>query len=223
MHPRGQRMERPGFDRDEIDVRRQLRPIEVLAARAVEHHRTTDRDLDRVVRRAHFGRGDLQRERGDARRLLIDRDFQNGKPRSVLVDHRAQRALPAIDVGLRVGRGNRQPHRRVARGQHGQPRVERLVGRKRGRAHAHGDRKRRLARAIERHQRRARRIVGDRHVRERGTVGTRRRRDAGKEHRRERQRDKNPGDHDNLKSPMRPNVAPASTSRRRSPNPLSRK
>src|SRR5262249_3602429 len=93
--------------RKQIDVRRKLGPVDVFAARAIVHRRAADRDANGVVARANLGRRYLELEHREASRLAIERHLEDGQPRSVFLDDRAQGRPPPIDVGLRVGRGDR--------------------------------------------------------------------------------------------------------------------
>ena len=226
--------------REQVDVRRKLGSIDVFAARAVVHRRAAERDLNRVAVRPYLGRRNLDGERRDARRLLIDGDLDDVQRRAVLLEQPAQRRAPCIDLRLRRRRRHGQPHRNVARLQRREPSVELGVGWKRRRRHVDGDWERHRAGVVQRLEGRAARFIGDGQTRRRRGgrgVGGRSRRGSRAEHqstREERQhraarapqRDMAVLHHVpeiGVMSLMRPNDACRKTSASRRANPLSRK
>ena len=84
MQPRSERGITPRcrfVEREQIDIRRKLRRVDLFERRAVGHGGAADRDANGVVARAHFGGGDLQREPREARRLTIERHLENRQRR----------------------------------------------------------------------------------------------------------------------------------------------
>ena len=155
-------------EREQIDVRRKLRGVDLFEPSTVGGGWSTDRDANGVVARAHFRGGDLQHEPREARRLTIERHLENRQTRAVPLEQAAQRTAPAFHILLRVGCRHSQPHRCAAPFEHCESRIERGVKGRRADGEAYCDWNRQRTDLLEQPNGRVLRAVVDRKARRGG-------------------------------------------------------